>query len=572
MLTFLSIQDVVLIERLDLTFHQGFTALTGETGAGKSILLDSLGLVLGSRANAGFIRASAEEARISAGFELPETHPVFQLFQEYAVSAEPGETVILRRTISRDGRSRAWINDQPASLSLLRQVGGLLVEIQEQHAQTGLIDASTHRDLLDSFGHLTDLRSATGSAFAAWKAAMAALTKAEEDIETLRREEDWLRHAEEELSSLAPQQEEEKFLAAQRHSLQTSEKRGEAIAAALSELTPRDRRQNAPSAALRSASRALHRLAPAPSDSSENVIDPLRQGTEEALTALDNAAAALSEAESLLSRLSLECEADPRLLEQTEERLFALRTIARKYNTTPDDLPELLERIRERLHIIDSGVTHLGVLQSAVTETRADFIRAATTLSDARKRCGKDLERAVGEEFKPLRLERARFFADLQPLPEDAWNASGTDQCTFLLAANPGQPPGPIGRVASGGELSRLMLALRLVLAGGSSIGTLVFDEIDAGVGGATAAAIGERLHRLSRNIQVMAVTHSPQVAASADHHLHLGKRVSGQQTKTTASLLPGDARLEEIARMLAGDTVTEEARAAARRLLKIEA
>jgi DNA repair protein RecN (Recombination protein N) len=401
---------------------------------------------------------------------------------------------------------------------------------------------------------------------------MAALTKAEEDIETLRREEDWLRHAEEELSSLAPQQEEEKFLAAQRHSLQSSEKRGEAIAAALSELTPRDRRQNAPSAALRSASRALHRLAPAPSDSPENVIDPLRQGTEEALTALDNAAAALSEAESLLSRLSLECEADPRLLEQTEERLFALRTIARKYNTTPDDLPELLERIRERLHIIDSGVTHLGVLQSAVTETRADFIRAATALSDARKRCGKDLEHAVGEEFKPLRLERARFFADLQPLPEDAWNASGTDQCTFLLAANPGQPPGPIGRVASGGELSRLMLALRLVLAGGSSIGTLVFDEIDAGVGGATAAAIGERLHRLSRNIQVMAVTHSPQVAASADHHLHLGKRVSGQQTKTTASLLPGDARLEEIARMLAGDTVTEEARAAARRLLKIEA
>ncbi|MFT8665546.1 DNA repair protein RecN [Acetobacter orientalis] len=573
MLTNLSIRDVVLIEALDLSLHSGFTALTGETGAGKSILLDSLGLALGERASAGLVRAGAEEARVTASFEVSLTHPAFALLNEQGIPTEPGEPLMLRRIISKEGRSRAWINDQTVGITLMRRVAVTLVEIQGQHEQMGLADSSTHRGLLDAYGVPSALLTTVTRAYATWQKLSAELSAARKALQDAAREEDWLRHTVEELSTLAPQHGEEEQLAQQRHALQQAERRGEAIGAALSELTPKDRRNSGPAAALRAASRALQRLLPPPSSAQANTgnapLDPLESRTNEALTALESAENALAEAENLLSRLADDSEANPRLLEDAEERLFTLRAAARKHDVTVDELPGLLEQLSGRLAALESGATHLESLQQAVQEARQTYETAGQHLSAAREKAARKLEQAVTKELKPIKLERARFFADITPLPPEQWSAQGMEHITFLIAANPGQPPGPLSKVASGGELSRLMLALKLVLAEQSAIGTIVFDEIDAGVGGATAAAIGERLHRLAaRSVQVLAVTHSPQVAASADAHLRIGKIVRNGNTATHAAPLSAEERQEEIARMLAGDTITDAARAAAASLL----
>ncbi|GBQ89297.1 DNA repair protein RecN [Acetobacter nitrogenifigens DSM 23921 = NBRC 105050] len=572
MLSFLSIRDVVLIEALDLPFHPGLTALTGETGAGKSILLDSLGLALGERANAGLIRAGASEARVTASFEVAMDHKVYTLLTEQGLTAEPGEPIVLRRTVAADGRSRAWVCDQPIGVGLLRTIAGSLAEVQGQHEQMGLADSATHRDLLDAFGVPPRLRDDVARKFAEWRKARQALESAQRDIAEAAREEEWLRHAVDELGALAPQPDEEVQLAAQRLALQRGERRAEAVAAALAELTPRDRRNAGPGAALRAASRALQKLLPPPAAASEAdsaaEAEPHQALAQEALDALDAAGAALSDAEGLLTRLVADQDVQPRLLEETEERLFALRAAARKHETTVADLPAYLDNLRARLLALETGTARIEALEAALTETRLAFSTAGAALTEARTRAARKLETAVVTELKPLRLERARFVVELQPMPPEQWSAAGLEQVVFLLAANPGQPPGPLGKVASGGELSRLMLALRLALAGRSSIGALVFDEIDSGVGGATAAAIGERLRRLARSMQVLAVTHSPQVAASADHHMRIGKTVSAGRTQTSAAPLPEDARQEEIARMLAGDVVTDAARAAAASLL----
>ena len=570
MLTNLSIRDVVLIEALDLSLHAGFTALTGETGAGKSILLDSLGLALGERANAGLVRAGAEEARVTASFDIPQTHAAYALLKEQGIPAEAGEPLMLRRIVSREGRSRAWINDQPVGITLMRRVAVSLVEIQGQHEQMGLADSSTHRGLLDAYGVPAPLLRDVSATFDGWQSLRRDLDTARKNLLEAAREEEWLRHTVEELTTLNPQPGEEEQLALQRHGLQQSERRGEAIAAALAELTPRDRRNSGPAAALRGASRALQRLLPAPT-AEQTAIDPLEARTNEALSALESAENALAEAENLLSRLADESEANPRLLEDIEERLFTLRAAARKHDVTVDDLPALLADLSARLTALETGATQLDALEQAVKEARAQYEQAATRLSAAREKAARKMEQAVTKELKPIKLDKARFFAQIEPLSPDNWSRQGMEQVLFLIAANPGQPPGPLAKVASGGELSRLMLALKLVLAGQSGIGTLVFDEIDAGVGGATAAAIGERLHRLARSVQVLAVTHSPQVAASADAHLRIGKIVRDGQTATHAAPLSHAERQEEIARMLAGDVITDAARAAAASLLKHE-
>ncbi|WP_212373021.1 DNA repair protein RecN [Acetobacter persici] len=570
MLTNLSIRDVVLIEALDLSLHAGFTALTGETGAGKSILLDSLGLALGERANAGLVRAGAEEARVTASFYIPQTHAAYALLKEQGIPAEAGEPLMLRRIVSREGRSRAWINDQPVGITLMRRVAVSLVEIQGQHEQMGLADSSTHRGLLDAYGVPASLLRDVSATFDSWQSLRRDLDTARKNLLEAAREEEWLRHTVEELTTLNPQPGEEEQLALQRHGLQQSERRGEAIAAALAELTPRDRRNSGPAAALRGASRALQRLLPAPT-AEQTAIDPLEARTNEALSALESAENALAEAENLLSRLADESEANPRLLEDIEERLFTLRAAARKHDVTVDDLPALLADLSARLTALETGATQLDALEQAVKEARAQYEQAATRLSAAREKAARKMEQAVTKELKPIKLDKARFFAQIEPLSPDNWSRQGMEQVLFLIAANPGQPPGPLAKVASGGELSRLMLALKLVLAGQSGIGTLVFDEIDAGVGGATAAAIGERLHRLARSVQVLAVTHSPQVAASADAHLRIGKIVRDGQTATHAAPLSHAERQEEIARMLAGDVITDAARAAAASLLKHE-
>lgn len=583
MLTSLSIRDVVLIEALDLSFHDGFTALTGETGAGKSILLDSLGLAMGERANAGLVRAGAAEARVSACFEAPAGHAVFTLLSEQGMPADTTDPIVLRRVISREGRSRAWVNDQPVGLALLRGIATSLIEIQGQHEQMGLADPATHRGLLDASNIPTALTDSVSTAFALWKERAAELAAAQRALDEAAREEEWLRHTVDELTALAPQPDEEENLARQRHSLQQAERRNEAVAAALAELTPRDRRTAAPATALRAAGRALHRLLPAPGNNTARQANETASAEQdsalaeaqasealatEALAALENAENALAEAENLLSRLSAETDANPRMLEETEERLFSLRTMARKHGVAVDALADLLATLSARLAGLESGVQHLHALREAVTAAQAAYQTHATALTAARERAARALEQAVSRELKPLRLEKARFVVEIQPLPQEQWSRQGMEQVAFLIAANPGQPAGPLARVASGGELSRLMLALKLVLAGQSGIGTLIFDEIDAGVGGATAAAIGERLRRLAGKVQVLAVTHSPQVAASAHAHLRIGKKTQNGQTVTHATPLSTTERTEEIARMLAGDTITDAARAAAASLL----
>ena len=559
MLTALSIRDVVLIERLDLAFGTGLTVLTGETGAGKSILLDSLGLALGARADAGLVRAGAEQASVTACFAPPPGHPALDLLAEQGVALE--DEIVVRRVVSKDGRSRAAINDQPVGVALLRRAASLLVEVQGQGDQMGLADPAAHAALLDAYGGYAPVRLAAGAAWRAWRNASARLQDARTAIAEAQREEDWLRHAVEELSALAPVEGEEDRLAAERQRLQQGERRAEAIASALSDIAPKDRRSAGPAASLRNASRALQKLAPTNQPDADNPAAP-------ALAALERAEEALAEAETLLSRLADEADTDPRLLEQAEERLFALRAAARKHGTTVVELPALLTSLRGRLAALDTGAAEIAALEDEAAAARTAYAAAAGALTAARQVAAKRLQAAVTGELPPLRLDKARFTVEVAALEEARWGAAGADAVRFLIATNPGQTPGALDKIASGGELSRLMLALKVVLVSGGSVPTLVFDEVDSGVGGATAAAVGDRLARVADQVQVLVVTHSPQVAARGAAHLQVAKIAAKNRAETRVLSLDRPARREEIARMLAGESVTEAARAAADSLL----
>jgi len=558
-LTALSIRDVVLIERLDLEFGVGLTVLTGETGAGKSILLDSLGLALGARADAGLVRVGAEQASVTACFAPPPGHPALDLLAEQGVALE--DEIVVRRVVSKDGRSRATINDQPVGVALLRRAGSLLVEVQGQGDQMGLADPAVHATLLDSYGAHAPVRAAVGATWRAWRDAGTALQAARTAIAEAQREEDWLRHAVDELSTLAPVEGEEDRLASERQRLQQGERRAEAIASALTEISPKDRRSAGPAATLRSASRALQKLVPTNQPDAENPAAP-------ALAALERAEEALAEAETLLSRLANEADADPRLLEQAEERLFALRAAARKHGTSVVELPALLADLRRRLAALDTGSAEIAELEAQAAIARTTYAARAAALTEARQLAAKRLQMAVTTELPPLRLDKARFVVEVQALEETRWGAAGADAVRFLIATNPGQAPGALDKIASGGELSRLMLALKVVLVSGGSVPTLVFDEVDSGVGGATAAAVGDRLARVADQVQVLVVTHSPQVAARGAAHLQVAKIAAKNRAETRVLALDMAARREEIARMLAGESVTEAARAAADSLL----
>ncbi len=565
MLTALSIRDVVLIERLDLTFERGLTVLTGETGAGKSILLDSLGLALGARADSGLVRAGAEQASVTACFAPPPGHEVSAVLREHGLDIE--DDIVLRRIVGKDGRSRAFVNDQPVGVGLLRRIGTLLVEVQGQHEQMTLADPAIHVTLLDTFGVAPKLRTTVAGAWREWRGALEALAMAREAIAAAERDEDYLRHAVDELASLRPQHHEEETLAQERHRLQQQERRAEAIHAAMTELTPRDRRNAGPAASLRAASRALQRLVPSgpagtAASAGPNPADP-------AIAALERAEEALAEAETLLTRLAAEADADPRQLEQAEERLFALRAAARKHGVAVPDLPAFFDTLSARLAALVTGAAEVVAMEAAATAARDAYLAASADLSAARSAAAAKLQRAVSRELPPLRLDKARFFVEVERAAEAAWGPGGMDHVHFLIAANPGQPPGPLARVASGGELSRLMLAMKVVLSAGSAVPTLVFDEVDSGIGGATAAAVGERLARVAEQVQVLVVTHSPQVAARGVAHLRVAKQTGRDRTATLVGQLDGAARREEIARMLAGETVTESARAAADDLLR---
>jgi DNA repair protein RecN (Recombination protein N) len=564
LLTALSIRDVVLIERLDLAFGPGLTVLSGETGAGKSILLDSLGLALGARADAGLVRAGTDYASVTACFAPAPGHPVQALLEAQGLEIE--DDVVLRRTVGRDGRSRAFINDQPVGVALLRRAGALLVEVQGQHEQLGLADPASHAGLLDAFGVPAALGTAVRAAWRHWRETVAALDAAREAIAAAERDEEWLRFSVTELASLAPQEGEEDHLAAERQRLQQGERRAEAIAAALAEIAPHDRRSAGPAASLRAASRVLQRLiapghAAAHNPAAENPAAP-------AMAALERAEEALAEAETLLTRLAAEADVDPRLLEQAEERLFALRAASRKHAVPVVDLPTLLDTLSARLAALDTGAAEVVALEQAARDARARYVEATMALTAARQAAAVRLDRAVAKELPPLRLDKARFHAQVAALPEADWGAGGADAVRFLIATNPGQELGALGRIASGGELSRLMLALKVVLSAGSPVPTLVFDEVDSDIGGATAAAVGDRLARLAGGVQVLVVTHSPQVAARGVAHLLVAKQAARGRTATRVDALGAEARREEIARMLSGETVTEAARAAADELL----
>jgi DNA repair protein RecN (Recombination protein N) len=561
-LTGLSIRDVVLIEKLDLLFGPGLTVLTGETGAGKSILLDSLGLALGARADAGLVRQGAASAGVSARFMPPADHAVHALLDELGLPRE--DEIVLRRSVEKTGRSRAWVNDAPVGAAALRQLGMLLVEVQGQHDQMGLADPAAHVKLLDSYGVGADLLAGLVGAYRAWRAAEERLAGARTAIAAARREEDFLRHAVGELDALAPEEGEETALAETRQRLQQGEKRAEAIEAALAELAPRDRRSHPPAAALRATCRVLERLKP----SAAEVADPESSVVAPILAAIERAEEAIAEAEGLLTRLAADAEADPRLLEQTEERLFALRAAARKHAVPVSGLAALLADLRERLAALDHGEAEIDAMAASVAKARGLYVTAAERVSAARVTAAARLEKAVAAELPPLRLERARFFAQVEKLPEIDWGPHGADQVRFLISTNPGQNPGALGKVASGGELSRLMLALKVAFSAGGTVPTLVFDEVDSGIGGATAAAVGDRLARVADDVQVLVVTHSPQVAARGAAHFVVSKADRKGRTETAVVALEPAARREEIARMLAGEVVTEAARAAAASLL----
>jgi DNA repair protein RecN (Recombination protein N) len=554
MLTSLAIRDVVLIERLDLAFGPGLTVLTGETGAGKSILLDSLGLALGARAESGLVRAGQPQASVAAAFSVGEDHPARAVLAEGGMEAE--DELVLRRVVTADGRSRAFVNDQPVGLALMRRLGALLVEVQGQHEQVGLADPAAHAGLLDAAGGLDRLRGGVAEAHRAWREAERRLATAREEIAAAQRDEEFLRHAVAELEEIAPAEGEEDALAAERQRLQQGERRGEAIAEAIAALAPRDRRAANPAAAVRAASRALERL-PAPNTEAEP-----------ALEALGRALDALAEAETALERLSHESGPDPRRLEAVEERLFALRAAARKHLVPVVELPALLASLKSRLAALDAGTDRVAAAERAAAETRAAYLAAAGRLTEARRDAAGRLEKALAKELPPLKLDRARLVVEVAAKPENGWGPEGVDRVTFLVSTNPGQAPGALDKVASGGELSRLMLALKVVLARGSPVPTLVFDEVDSGIGGATAAAVGERLARVAERLQVLVVTHSPQVAARGARHLSVAKQVRGGRAETRVMPLDPRARREEIARMLAGEHVTEAARAAADSLL----
>ena len=559
MLTQLTLRDVVLIERLDMPLGPGLTVLTGETGAGKSILLDGLGLALGGRAESGLVRSGAEQAVATACFAPPRNHPVAALLSEHGLDA--ADELVLRRIVGKDGKSRALINDQAVGVALLRRVGLMLVEVQGQHDQQGLADAATHRTVLDSFGVPADSQAATATDWSAWREAEAALLAAQTAIAAAERDREWLEHQVAELDALAPVPGEDEALAADRQRLQANERRAEAVAAALSELTPRDRRSGGPGSALRAASRALERLVSARDPDAVNPAQP-------ALTALERAEEALGDAESLLHALAQEIGEDPRQLERLEERLFALRAAARKHAVPVAELAALLGTLRGRLAAIATGADHVAALARRAGAARAAYVASAGRLGAHRNAAAARLDAALNRELPPLKLDRAHFTTEVTTLAEPDWGPAGAEAVRFLIATNPGQPAGPLARVASGGELSRLMLALKVAVASTAPLPTLIFDEVDAGVGGATAAAVGERLARLADSVQVLVVTHSPQVAARGTSHLRVLKSVKAGRTSTGVAALDAAARREEIARMLAGETVTEAARSAADSLL----
>lgn len=550
MLTSLTIRDVVLIEALTIEFESGLCVLTGETGAGKSILLDSLGLALGARAESSLVRAGAAQASVTAAFEVGHNHPARQLVRESGL--EDSEPLLLRRIVKADGGSRAYINDQPVGVSLLREVGDSLIEIHGQHDERGLLNPKGHRDLLDAFGQYDEAIAAAAGGYAAWTAARDALARAKASLAEAERDREWLTHAVDELRRLKPEPGEEQSLADERSTML----KGQRIAGDLDQVLDCLGSSEGGLAKLRQAARRLERLA--------GEDDSLR----EALDALDRAVNEASESEDRLIRTRQTMAYDPSRVEAVETRLFDLRAMARKHKVAVDDLAALTEELSARLATLEAGEVGLTKLEAEERQAWKRFSDAAERLHGLRLKAAERLDATMAKELPPLKLEAARFKTVVEKLPESGWSAAGCDRVEFTISTNPGAPFGPLTKIASGGEMSRFTLALKVALAGEGAAETIVFDEIDRGVGGAVASAIGDRLSRLGQQSQVLVVTHSPQVAASARSQWRISKAANDGGMRTSVHRLTDGERREEIARMLSGDIVTDEARAQAQRLL----
>ncbi|MGI9366747.1 MAG: DNA repair protein RecN [Rhizobiaceae bacterium] len=556
MLSALSIRDIVLIRRLDLSFDGGLAVLSGETGAGKSILLDALSLALGARGDGDLVRVDEKQGQVSAIFDVEPNHAVFDLISENGLDVDTREDgIILRRTQNADGRTRAFINDQPVSVSLLKEVGQMLVEIHGQHEERAMVDPVTHRDLVDAFGSLHEQRAAVAEAHRAWRQLQQKLKTHENKLEQASRDADYLRSSVEELTLLDPQEGEEEELAGRRQTMMAAE----TIASDLDEAYQVLAGQTSPMPTLISTLRKLERK----SSSAPGLLD-------DTIECFGVAVDALAQAETELERAVRLSEFDPLELERAEERLFALRAAARKYKVPVEGLSDHAEQLSQDLAALDAGEDQVLELQKQVHERRKELEDKAEILTARRMESSALLAEKVMQELPALKLEQAEFFVDLRNLGDEISEA-GRDCVEFHVKTNPGTRPGAMMKVASGGELSRFLLALKVALADRGSAPTLVFDEIDTGVGGAVADAIGARLANLSRHVQVLSVTHAPQVAARAAAHLLISKGAEeqGDETiETKVEPIDGDARLEEIARMLSGAKITSEARAAAASLL----
>ncbi len=578
MLTGLAIRDVVLIEALDLAPAAGLTALTGETGAGKSIVLDALGLATGARADAGLVRRGAASAQATASFAPPPDHPVFAWLVERGLEAEPGEELILRRTLSADGRSRAFVNDQPTGVGTLRELGAQLLEVHGQHETVGLLDGRTHRGLLDAYGRLGALARDTADAWEAWREAqrVAQALRADAARADADREELTARLAE--LDRLDPRKGEEEELVGRRALLGGAEKSLADVADARKALGG-DRLTQTLSQALRAVGRARDRVAQAATGAGASAEEPTLARLTAAADALDRTLTEAHEAVAALDAAAGAFDYEPQALERAEERLFALRAAARKLGVAVEGLPAARTRFADALRSAETASGALAAAEVAAEAAGVAYRRDAAAMSQARRDAGGRLAAAVQGELAPLKLERARFRVAVEPLPPERAGAGGADRVEFEISTNPGAPFGPLGAIASGGELARFSLALKASLAarsrGGGGTGegaagpVMIFDEVDQGVGGAVADAVGLRLKALAATGQVLVVTHSPQVAARADAHWRVAKRPDATGAlATTVEVLAPAAREEELARMLAGREVTDAARAAARALI----
>jgi DNA repair protein RecN (Recombination protein N) len=556
MLARLSIRDIVLIDKLDLEFGHGLSVLTGETGAGKSILLDAFSLAIGGRGDTSLVRRGAGQGQVTAVFDLSDSHPVFALLADNGIAAE--DALILRRVQGADGRSRAFINDVSVSVQLLRQVGQSLVEIHGQHDDRALLDPSGHRDLVDAFGGLSAETARTAEAYETWQRAEAERSRHDREIAASRANAEYLSHALEELRLLDPHTGEEEALASRRQVMMNAEKLTAELAEALDALQG----EGTSGARLAAALRRIERQA---AMATPDLLAPVAEALERVLTETNAAHVKIEEALTATS-----CE--PKELERAEERLFALRALARKHKVAVEELPALMERLATDLAALDTSEARAGELAKAAAAARQAYDMLAIGLSKAREEAAKRLDQEVTAELGPLKLEKASFITHIDTVDLAEGGPAGIDRIAFWVRTNPGTEPGPLMKVASGGELARFILALKVVLAARGSAPTLVFDEADAGVGGATAAAVGERLAGLAARVQVLAVTHAPQVAAVASGHLLIAKEPTcgpdGETMATRVAVLEGEHRREEIARMLAGQTITEEARKAAERLM----